>query len=149
MNGICALTGHRELPASFDKNALYDRLEELIGSGYDYFLCGMARGFDLLALECLLALRREFPVFIEACVPFPGQERGYGEGEKRRYREFLALCDKKTVLFDGYRDGCFLARDRYMIDRADAVLAYCTQTTGGTVYTVNYARRKGIPVIRV
>ena len=42
MKKTCAITGHRELPVDFDKNALYDELENLVREGCDEFLCGMA-----------------------------------------------------------------------------------------------------------
>ena len=38
------------------------------------------------------------------------------------------------------------ARNRYMVDRADRVLAYLTAPQGGTYYTVRYAEKKGVPV---
>lgn len=143
----CALTGHRELPPDFNANALYDMLEELIKSGCDTFYCGMAEGFDLLALECLLSLKKRYSFVVEACVPFPGQERRMSEYEKSRYRSFLPQCDRKTVLYERYVNGCYLARDRYMVDRADVVLAYCKKDKGGTAYTVRYAEEKGVRII--
>ncbi len=144
---VCALTGHRVIPPDFDQNLLYDRLEEIISAGCDTFLCGMAEGFDLLALECLADLKQKKRIYIEACIPYRGHEERLLQREKKRYGELLSWCDRKTVLFDGYVSGCFLARDRYMVDCADVVLAYLTQNKGGTAYTVGYARKKGVPVI--
>ena len=46
---VVALTGHRALE-NFDEDALAYELESLIGEGYTAYLCGMAQGFDLLAL---------------------------------------------------------------------------------------------------
>ncbi len=143
---ICALTGHRDLPSEFDRNALSDKLEELIANGFDLFLCGMACGFDLSALQCLIRLKERYRIEIEACIPFQGQEKGFPKEEKTLYKQLIAWCRKKTVLFEEYRDGCYLARDRYMVDHADAVLAYCVRNTGGTAYTVRYAEKKGVPV---
>lgn len=144
---ICALTGHRILPGDFDRAALSERLELLIRGGCDGFLCGMAPGFDLLALEILVEIKKERRIYLEACIPYPGQERRYSLKDRERYEKLLGACDQKTVLFDGYRDGCFLARDRYMVDCADVVLAYLAKKSGGTAYTVNYASKKGVAVI--
>lgn len=145
----CALTGHRELPHGFDKNAVYDRLEELIKGGCDTFFCGMAEGFDLLALDCLKDLKKKYRIYIEACIPYAGQELRFPAEEKKKYRALLDWCDKKTVLFPSYRNGCFLIRNRYMVDCADALLAYCVKKQGGSAYTVNYAREKGLPIIYI
>lgn len=143
----CALTGHRELPEGFDRSALYDALEALIREGCTTFCCGMARGFDLLALECLIDLKRRYHVRIQACIPHEGQERSFPRSERERYRSLLALCDEREVLAASYYAGCFLARNRYMAERADLVFAYCTRKTGGTAYTVRYARELGKKVV--
>ncbi len=145
----CALTGHRDLPSDFDKNALYDLFEDLLKRGCDCFLCGMAQGFDLAALGVLVDLKRKYRFTAEACIPYEGHERGFAPAEKRKLRELLPWCDRKTVLFGSYQKGCFLARDRYMVDCADAVVAYCRRETGGTAYTVRYAEKKGKEVIRL
>lgn len=142
----CALTGHRELSASLDQNALYDALEELIKAGYTAFCCGMAEGFDLLALECLVSLRRKYRIFLEACIPYEGQENSFSFSQRKRYRELIGWCDKRTVLSKSYHGGCYLVRNRYMVDQADLVFAYCNKDTGGTAYTVNYARDRGVEV---
>lgn len=144
---VCALTGHRALPPEFDLNLLTDRLEQLIKEGYDCFLCGMAQGFDLAALECLVYLKQKYKITVEAAVPYRGHEQGFPQSEKEKYARLLEWCDVKTVLFGSYCNGCFLSRDRYMVDCADVLLAYCTKTTGGTAYTVRYAEKKGVPVL--
>lgn len=144
---VCALTGHRALPASFDRNRLYDKLEEMIQLGCDTFLCGMAPGFDLSALKCLVDLRRKYVFSVEACIPYEGQERAFDAVDRAVYRRLLPFCDRTTVLCPVYRSGCFFQRNRYMVDRADVVLAYCTRDCGGTAYTVRYARQKEIPVV--
>lgn len=142
----CALTGHRTLPKDFNVNALYDTLEELIRSGYDVFLCGMARGFDLLSLECLAALKQKYRIRIEACIPYRGHGESFKNAERKRYTDLLSWCDEERVLYEYYCDGCFLARDRFMVDRADILFAYCIKDKGGAAYTVNYAQKKGVEI---
>lgn len=149
MRLTCALTGHRELPARYDINVLYDALEERILAGCDRFLCGMARGFDLLALSCLMDLRKRYPLTLVACIPYGGQEYAVRGAERELYRSLRAACDEEIVLCPGYRSGCLPARDRYMADRADVVLAWCVRETGGTAYTVSYAKKKGVDVVFV
>ena len=147
MKKTCAITGHRELPRDFDKNALYDELDNLVREGCDEFLCGMAEGFDLTALDCLLSLREKYPLILHAFIPFAQQDKYFSHDNKKLYAKLLAACNVKTVLSESYFDGCFLARNRFMVDRCDVLFAYCTQKTGGTRYTVNYARKAGIPVL--
>ncbi len=143
----CALTGHRALPENLNRKALFDELEALIKKGYTDFFCGMAEGFDLLALQFLIELKERYPLYIEACVPFRGQEKSFLNENLLLYRDLIGQCDKVTVLFEEYRNGCFLARNRYMVDCADILFAYCTKETGGTAYTVRYAKKTGKDVI--
>lgn len=145
-NWLCALTGHRDLPANFNDNLLYDQLEELILNGCGGFLCGMAKGFDIRALACLVDLKRKHRFTIEACIPYRGHEKSNPPAFIRYYRDLLQWCDKVTVLSDAYYSGVYLARDRYMVENADAVFAYLKKSTGGTAYTVNFARKNGKPV---
>lgn len=146
MGKICALTGHRELMQGFCVNRLYDTLEEKILKGYTFFRCGMARGFDLKALECLVDLRQKHVFTVEACIPYAGHVRSFPPAERERYKMLLSWCEERTVLFASYVNGCFLARDRYMVDGADLLLAYCIRQQGGAAYTVQYAKKKGVPV---
>ncbi len=143
----CAITGHRTLPPDFDRNALCDRLEQLIEAGCDRFLCGMALGFDLAALSCLTDLSGRYRVGLEAYIPFLGQEERFSREDKREYRRLLELCDEKRVIFSHYFTGCYLARNREMVDHADVLFAYCMKNGGGTAYTVAYARKRQIPVV--
>ena len=98
----CALTGHRELPENFDVNRLYDLLEAAVRDGYDTFYCGMARGFDLIALDCLVALGRKYPLRLIACIPYEGQENSFSFETKKKYRDLLEWCDEKIVLYPAY-----------------------------------------------
>lgn len=139
----CALTGHRDLPADFDVNQLYDLLETVVREGYDTFYCGMARGFDLLALDCLVALAAKYRLHLIACIPYEGQENGFSYEMRKRYLRLLEWCDEKIVLSPTYRFGCYHARDRYMVDHTDLVIAYCTRDSGGTAYTLAYAKKQG------
>lgn len=143
----CAITGHRELPANFNKNALYEEIEELVRKGCDCFLCGMAEGFDLIALDCLSSLRLKYAFSVVACIPFVGQDARFSPENKKAYNTLLGVCDKKIYLSQNYYTGCFLARNRYMVENCDLLFAYCKKQTGGAHYTVNYAISKGVPVV--
>ena len=143
----CALTGHRVLPKNFNNRLLFDELEALIKEGCTSFFCGMARGFDLLALKLLVELKERYPIYLEACVPFRGQENTFPEQEFLLYRDLITRCDVTTVLFDSYKNGCYLARNRYMVDCSDMLFAFCTKSTGGTAYTLRYANSLSKPVI--
>lgn len=143
---VCAVTGHRVLSSDFSKEELRAALRALAAASVRTFLCGMALGFDLLCAEEVLLLREELPVRLVACIPCADQAARYPKSARERYERILDRCDERAVLHECYCDGCMFERNRYMVDRADLLLAYFTGRRGGTKYTVGYAERRGIPV---
>ena len=66
---------------------------------------------------------------------------------RRRYAYILERASE--VRYASERSNSALAmraRNRYLVDHADCCIAYCTRSSGGTVYTVNYALECGLPV---
>ncbi len=135
----CALTGHRDLPAAFDREALRYELQQLIRAGVNTFFCGMARGFDYEALVSLVSLKERYPIRIVACPAYRGMVWRHPLSIRDRYLALQAACDEEDVRFEAYTYGCYHARDRLIVDRADMLFAYCLRNTGGTAYTVRYA----------
>lgn len=107
--------------------------------GVTTFLNGVAVGFDLLAAEYVLELKKKFPnVKLIACVPCYGQEKKYSTEDKARYIKIIKNADEVVALAEHYFRGCMQNRDRYMVDNAELLICYCRKTTGGTAYTVRY-----------
>ena len=145
----CTLTGHRVL-RDLDY-ALLDRvIENLIRHGCNRFLCGMAKGFDLASGESVIALKKRYPeVQLVACVPCAEQSAVFSPADKARYDRLLTRCSEVITLSKEYYDGCMQFRDRFMVDNADVVLCYLRKKSGGTFYTVNYARKQGKKIIEI
>lgn len=139
----CVFTGHRELDKEFSPALLKNTIKGLIERGVDVFYNGMAIGFDLLAAEQVLALRKKFPnVKLIACVPYYGQETYFSAADKRRYVKILKKADEIVLLSEKYYRGCLHQRDRYMVDNADVMVAYCKKTEGGAAYTLSYFKKQ-------
>lgn len=147
----CAFTGHRELERDFSPRILKKEVENLImQEKVDTFYVGMAMGFDLIAAETVLKLKRKYDVKLIACIPFYGQEKYFSDKDKKRYAEILKKCDESILISENYYKGCLLKRNRYMVDNADFLIAYLKKDIGGTAYTVNYyMKNKKNPVIYV
>ena len=155
----CCFTGHRpgKLPWGYEesdplcedlKRRLRDAVEAAWEEGYRHFLCGMAMGCDLYACECALSLRDRHPdVTVEAAIPCPTQTDGWPDGQRNRYRKLVASCDYETVVSEKYTPDCMQRRDRYMVDHASLLIAMYDGTQGGTRYTIEYAMRRGVPVV--
>ena len=74
-------TGHRKI-ASEQQRIVAERLkqtvEKLILNGYCYFGAGGALGFDTLAAECVLYLKKQYPqIKLILVLPCKTQTRGW------------------------------------------------------------------------
>lgn len=145
---VCTFTGHRQL-RDLDY-ALMDRvILNLVKNGCTRFYCGMAQGFDLAAAESVLGIGKDYPAELVACIPCESQKDTFSAADRARYERILKSCSEVIVLSDFYYKGCMQARDRFMVDNSDVVLCYLRQKSGGTYYTVNYARKLGKKVIEI
>ena len=130
-------TGHRELPAEYlpeISKRLEDILVALIEQGYCYFGAGGALGFEIrliLVLPCL------------------NQTRGWPQEDIDTYEEIKRCADKVTYTSEHYFRGCMQKRNRHLADNSRACICYLTKPTGGTAYTVDYARRMGLRIINI
>lgn len=136
---VCAFTGHRFLEKDFSKTKLKEEIERVISMGVTDFYNGMAMGFDLIAAETVISLKKKYPqIRLICCIPFYGQEKYFSQEDKKRYVEILKKSDMQIQLSDTYTKDCMHKRNRYMADRAEILIAYCNKPTGGTAYTVQY-----------
>jgi len=145
----CAFSGHRILSADFDVNLLDRVILNLIKSGVKNFYCGMAVGFDIVAAESVLKYKKDYGISLYACLPCENQSERFSEASKTRYERALEGCDGVIILSTEYYNGCMQARNRFLIDNTDVLVCYLRKKTGGTYYTVNYAKEKGLKVIEV
>lgn len=138
--------------ASLEMTAYYTCLKNLtaeyLKNGYRHFITGMARGVDLDFAEQVVNFKKTFrqysDVVIEAAIPHRAQADRYDARSKRKYDLVLAFCDKVTFISESYSPDCFFIRNRYMVDNSDSVIAIWNgDMSGGTFYTINYAREKG------
>lgn len=139
----CVFTGHRILEDGFSKRKLKKEVVNAVEQGVETFYNGVAMGFDLIAAETVLGLKKRYPqIKLVACVPCYNQEKNFSVQDKKRYAEVLKKADETVVLSQNYYKGCMFARNRYMADRADCMIAYCHSETGGTAFTVRYFQKK-------
>ena len=154
IESVC-FTGHRML--SRDEREKLSRLLEtmlknlIVNYGTHTFVAGGALGFDTLAAECVLRLKREYPkIRLELILPCPDQAKRWRSDEKALYREILERADSHTYVSPYYYDGCMHERNRRMVDSAKLCMAYCRRgASGGTAYTVDYAQIKDVMVVNL
>ena len=149
----CCFTGHRRIPEEALprlERRLNEELEALAARGVIYFGAGGALGFDTLAAEAVIRLQRTRPqVKLILVLPSPDQTRGWSSGNVRRYEAIRARANKVMYVASTYGPGCLFERNRRLVDGSGICLCYLTAETGGSAYTVRYARKQGLPVINL
>lgn len=149
----CCFTGHRQILREDQPTLqmrLHDVVERLYREGCRDFYAGGALGFDTVAAECVLALReKRKDVRLHLILPCQDQTRGWRPADAARYAEILHMADTVTYTAKTYEAGCMQRRNRALVDAASVCVAYLRRDTGGTAYTVQYAQKKGIPVLPV
>lgn len=149
---VC-FTGHRAIRVQdfMLKNNLKRILIDLIKHGYRYFEAGGARGFDMVAAEMVLSLKKEYSqTELTLILPFMNQyihETGWSGQEIKRYQELKAQAQNIVHLQGTYSRGCYYRRNRYLVDSSFVCVCYQYKNNGGTAYTTKYAKEKGLKII--
>lgn len=150
MNRLAA-TGHRPDKLGGYGAHVDDRLRKL---AFDFLavempdeaISGMALGWDMAFAEAALLLG----IPLVAAVPFAGQESKWPAASQARYRSILERAARVVTVCDGgYSPVKMTARNEWMVDTCDMVVALWNGSPGGTGNCVAYARRQNRPVINL
>lgn len=115
-------------------------LEEAYQGGKRVFLSGAALGFDTLAAQEVLSLRRIHPeVKLILALPCRSQASRWAPADQAIYQSLLGEADQVVYVSEDYFPGCMQKRNRFLVEHADLCFAYLTHCRGGTWYTVSYA----------
>ncbi len=149
----CCFTGHRVIPGQQYEsiyNALKAEVISLIETGYCYFCVGGALGFDTLSAQTILELRQIYPqIELILVLPCMEQTRGWSEKDIAVYEDIKNRCNKVTYTSEHYYSGCMHRRNRHLADNSTVCIAYLTRQTGGTAFTVDYAKKQNVRVINI
>ncbi len=158
-NKCCCFTGHRpeNLPAYGDpddsrvkniesKTAAIIRM--LKYRGYDTFITGMSRGYDLMTARLIME-DPEFPRIKLVCaLPYPKQ---YNEmktkSEYELYYRALNKAEYVIVVNETNAEGCYKNRNRFMVDNSSVLIGYLSekhQQRSGSGQTFRMAQRDGL-----
>lgn len=149
----CCFTGHRKLPPGSLEQIRHRTAEEIKKayiSGYRRFLCGGALGYDTMCALEVIRMRQRCPdVKLILVYPCLGQDARWQERDREIYKHIYDECDECYCMSEKYTQGCMHLRNRAMVNESSLVIAYLTSDSGGTAYTYNYARQKGVRTVNV
>lgn len=146
----CLFTGHRDIPEqdiAEIKKRTRAAIISLIEKGVIYYGAGGARGYDTIAAETVLELKKDYPqIKLILVLPCRDQTKGWLEADIRKYNVILEKADKVVYTSDYYFRGCMHVRNRHLVDHSKYCICYLTKASGGTVFTINYAKKQGLEV---
>lgn len=156
----CFFTGHREIVGhgTRDAETFQEALREWLGlqveamvyQGFSTFLCGGARGFDLLAAAAVLQAKQLYHPDLRLILLLPCREQTRGWNE-RDLALHLAVLQRAEAYYlqEEYDRGCMHRRNRLLVDLSAAGIAYydVLRERSGTGMTVRYAQSCGTPML--
>lgn len=149
----CCFTGHRNIPVnqrSYIAERLENELIQQIKRGYMYFGAGGALGFDTIAAQTVLRLKKRYAYLkLILVLPCVTQSKGWGKEDQEIYDKIKSHADKVVYMSEMYTDGCMFKRNRHLVDHSSLCICYLTNSSGGTAYTVRYAQKQGKTVINI
>ena len=149
----CCFTGHRIIPEKdypILREHLVTEIANLIRQGVNSFLAGGALGFDTMAAQAVLDLKMEYPhIRLILVLPCKSQTRGWNERDIKIYDRILHEADQVVFTSENYHRGCMAKRNRYLVDNSSVCVCYLCERKGGTAYTVQYAKQKGLRIIQL
>lgn len=152
-NQTCCFTGHRKIPPERYEviaERLRCQITALIHQGVLYFGTRGALGFDTMAARSVLELRELYPqIRLILVLPCKKQTRGWSDADVVMYKRIKKACDKYVYISDAYTSDCMYKRNRHLVNFSSYCICYLTKRTGGTAYTVDYAKKRGLTVINL
>lgn len=161
--GTVCFSGYRPEKFAFilhqgneDYLALENRIEaailQAVDAGYTSFICGLAKGFDLVAGSLVVALKESWAELADlnvvAVLPF--ERHGFSsEPWRTLHRMVLDGASDVVTLAPKYHSQAYHDRNRYMVDNSSRLICYYDGQKGGTDYTVKYAGEKGLNIVNV
>ena len=151
----CCFSGHRlilthELDTVTARTEIQIR-ELILHNGVRFFGVGGAIGYDTMAAKILFRLRATdfHQIKVILVYPFDGFTSRWSDEQREEYARLLPQYDKAVCIAQSGSREAYLARDRHLVDGSAYCIAYCTRNSGGTAYTVRYARERGVEVYNI
>ena len=152
-NVSCCFTGHRKIPQKKYvqiQEKLKDEIVTAIQNGYNFFYAGGAIGFDTMAAQAVLELKAQYPhIKLILVLPCVNQTDGWEQSDIDEYERIRVLADEIIYTSEENKKGCMHKRNRYLVDHSSLCICYMTRKSGGTAYTVKYAKNKEIAIVNI
>lgn len=149
----CCFTGHRRIPQDkllAIRNHLKTAVMSAIEDGYIFFGSGGALGFDTLAAQTVLEMKKQYAqIRLILVLPCLSQAKYWREQDISEYERIKRSADKVVYTSHEYTYDCMYKRNRHLVDNSSLCICYLNEQSGGTAYTVKYAESRGLSIINL
>lgn len=149
----CCFSGHRRIPNEdllIIKQKLMGAITSAIKDGYIFFGAGGALGFDTLAAQTVLELKKQYAhIRLILVLPCLSQARYWREQDISEYELIKRSADKVVYTSQDYSYDCMHKRNRHLVENSSLCICYLKEESGGTAYTVKYAESRGLRIINL
>lgn len=146
----CTFAGHREVYQSKIDVKIEQTIQKLLltDTGFIFYTGGMG-DFDSKCASAVRSAKRRNPglnICLALVLP-------YMSNRLNTDKDFYESCYDDIIipmeLCNAHYKAAITKRNRWMVDRADCLIAYIYRDFGGALETVKYAQRQGKPVINL
>ncbi len=149
----CCFTGHRNIPQAqipVLTKKLTATIQMLAEQGVIYYGAGGALGFDTISATAVLRLQRVIPqIKLILVLPCLSQAQRWSRSDQEIYESIKQQADKVVYTSHDYTQDCMFKRNRHLVDNSGTCICYLIKSQGGTVYTVDYAKKRGLKIINL
>lgn len=105
---------------------------------------------DSIAAQTVLRLQKKYPqIKLILVLPCVSQADRWAPADKMTYYEIMKQANKIVYTSQIYTKDCMFKRNRHLVNYSSACICYLNRSTGGTAYTVDYARKCGLQIINI
>ncbi len=139
---VCTFFGHRDCPPDIKGSLRAEIIRLITEQQTEIFLVGHQGAFDALVLQVLKELKKEFQNinFAVVLAYFPHKQNELFAKAPTVFPETLETTHPKYAIS---------ARNKWMVSKADCIIAYVKHDWGGAYQFVSSAKQKGKLVINL
>lgn len=127
-------------------------IKELYEDGYENFICGVAPGFDMMASEVILEMKKEHTqIKLILIVPSQDEEFIYSYIEKQNYNKIYKMADEVIVAPKSEDADILYYHTDFLLSNSSKIICYYNdnEKNSGTIHIVSRAKEARIPIINL
>ena len=128
----------------------HDTIKKLYDQGFRTYLSSITNGFDLIAAEATLKLKKEhLEIKLIVVLPHIDQEASFTNTEKTRYKTICALADKVIFTAKDYHENSLYIHQQYLLTNCSQLVCYYDESKAEKSDLINQITDTKIPIINI